>query len=206
MAAEQPPGDQGGAAPPAPPSGPTPDPTRPRWTAAEAAAFPANTIALTVVPDAGKVGKESTSTPESWEMGYRSRLAGAMIGVAGPLHQMVGESAMSHLDVEGAKGIVFALAGDVDDPVVHLQAQLAAATYVAFSRTAGALGRATAEVKSGDKAKAVHELARGMGVLERAFRRTTEAVEAARARESQRTSVPRFTVCTIVGPGGTRTA
>jgi hypothetical protein len=137
-------------------------------------------------------------------MNNRSRLAGAMTGVAGPLHALLGESLLSRLDVEAAKGIVFALAGDVDDPVVHLQAQMAAAAYVCFGRAAGSLGRATSEVKTGDRGKAVLELARAMGTLERTFRRTTEAVEAARGRARQRTSVPMFTVRTIVPPGATR--
>jgi hypothetical protein len=141
--------------------------------------------------------------PEPSETEQRARLAGALAGVGGPLHRLVGHGAMDRVDVEAGKGIAFSLASGSDDPVVQLHAQVAAGIYVVTARTLGAVGHGVGEPGMGRSGRHVLDLARAATVLARAFERTVLAVEAMRARARQRTSIPEFTVRRIVPDKGT---
>jgi hypothetical protein len=161
-------------------------------------AFDENVVAVNLVPDPSSPSGKKLERVERWELDQRRQLAGAMAGIGGPLHHMLGRSALSGIDVQAGQGIVFGLTSGTDDPVTRLQAYAAASLYIALSRVAGALGSVADQGRAGT-GRDLRDMARAMTTLDRGFRRSLEGVEAARARDRQRTSVPEFQVVRV-GP------
>ncbi|MBN1774737.1 MAG: hypothetical protein JXB32_25995 [Deltaproteobacteria bacterium] len=172
-----------------------------------ASLFPADVVALAVVPGPEEANGRQVVLPASDELLDRTRLAGAMAGVGGPLHALVGRTMMSRIDVEAGRGVAAALAAGSDDVVVRLEALLAAGFFVCASRALGAVGRVTDNAVAAGDTRGVLDLARSSGALARSFRGACVAVEAARGRVRQRTSIPDFVVRRIpakakTGAGG----
>lgn len=161
-------------------------------------AFDENVVAINLAPDPSSPTGKRLQPVERWEIDQRRQLAGAMSGIASPLHHLMGRSALSTIDVQAGQGIVFGLTNGTDDPVTRLQAYAAASLYIGLSRVAGALG-AIADQRRAGTGRDLRDMARAMTTLDRGFRRSLEGVEAARARERQRTSVPEFQVVRV-GP------
>ncbi len=155
-------------------------------------------MALAIVPDPDKPDERRAIVPRQDEMQDRTRLAAALEGVGGPLHQlMLSGGKMAQVDVEAARGIAAGLAQGSNDLVVRLESILAATFYTAASRTLGAVGHATEHAATTGRARGVHDLARGAATLTRAFRTTCGAIEVARARERRRNAIPEFVVARI---------
>ena len=165
--------------------------------------FPHDVVALAVVPDPDKPGQRCMVMPETQELDDRARLAAALDGVGGPLHHLVGRSVMSRIDVQAARGVAVALAQGSDDPVVHLEALLAAGLYAASSRVLGVVGRIADQTAGAGNVRGLLEASRSANVLTRGFKAACSAVEAARGRVRQRTGVPDFVVRRIPPKGGT---
>ena len=159
--------------------------------------FDPEVVALTVVPDGESPSGRSIVGPGNGELDDRSRLAGALLGIGGPLHRLAGPAPMDRIDSDAGRGIAFALANGSNDPVVVLMAQMAAAQYVVYSRVAGAAGRAAGAQHMSGGRTAVQDLTRSMNTLGRGFERSVQAVEMARTRARQRTSVPEFVVTRV---------
>jgi len=165
------------------------------------AGVPRDVLAVTIQPDPVHPGMAKEVPYAQGEATDRRRLAAALVGVGGVLHRLLDGTAMGELDVETARGLAFALAADAGTVEAEIMAQFAAGAVVLQSRMMAAAARSTRD-RSAGSAKAAREYMRASATGFRLVERTLQAVDLARGRRRDRTSVPVFVVGRL--PGGTQ--
>jgi len=156
-------------------------------------------VILQAVPDQPGAARYVPPRPE--QAPDRRRLAAALVGVGSVLDRMAYDgTAMSAIDTEAARGLAAGLAADAETVETRIFAQFAAGAVVLQNRLMAAAAKATND-RSAGSAQAALAYTRAASTGFRIVQRTLEAVNVARARRRDRTSIPLFVVARWNGSG-----
>ncbi|MBI5499781.1 MAG: hypothetical protein HY907_06030 [Deltaproteobacteria bacterium] len=154
-------------------------------------------IALSIRKDSkSPTGWTLTPFPKD-EVEDRRALGAALEGVGGPLHSLMDGTPMGKLQVDAGRAIAYGLVGGADPSSIEvaLLAQLTGAAWVTYSRAATAATRFLQQTDSpAAGSRAALDASRTMAITSRTFLRLLEAIEVAKTRARERSSVPRYVV------------